>query len=111
MDLRDETLALQVQVKPKDFSPLSLRVPVVITGTLAAPVVGVDGKRLAGKALGMLALAAVVAPAAALLPLLEAGSSAQEDPCAEPGTASAAGTAAAAAAAPPKTPGRGNGRP
>jgi len=111
VDLRDETLALQAQVKPKDFSPLSLRVPVVITGTLGAPVVGVDGKRLAGKALGMLALAAVVAPAAALLPLLEAGSSAKEDPCAEPGTASAAGKASAAAAAAPKAPGRGNGRP
>jgi len=111
VNLRDETLALQAQVKPKDFSPLSLRVPLVITGTLGAPLVGVDGKRLAGKALGMLALAAVVAPAAALLPLLEAGSSAKEDPCVEPGTAPASGTASAAAAAAPNAPGRGNSRP
>lgn len=115
VDLRDETLALQAQVKPKDFSPLSLRVPVVITGTLGAPVVGVDGKRLAGKALGMLALAAVVAPAAALLPLLEAGSSDKGDPCADPGTAAAGGaasaSAAAAAAAAPSTPARGNSKP
>ena len=113
VDLRDETLALQAQVKPKDFSPLSLRVPVVITGTLGAPVVGVDGKRLAGKALGMLALAAVVAPAAALLPLLEAGSSDKGDPCADPGTAAAGGaaSAAAAAAAAPSAPGRGNSKP
>lgn len=109
IDLRDETLALQAQVKPKDFSPLSLRVPVVITGTLAAPVVGVDGKRLAGKALGMLALAAVVAPAAALLPLLEAGSNDEKDPCAEPDTTSAADKASAAAA--PSAPARSNGRP
>jgi len=109
IDLRDETLALQAQVKPKDFSPLSLRVPVVITGTLAAPVVGVDGKRLAGKALGMLALAAVVAPAAALLPLLEAGSNDEKDPCAEPDTTSAADKASAAAAA--SAPARSNGRP
>ena len=109
VDLRDETLALQAQVKPKDFSPLSLRVPVVITGTLGAPVVGVDGKRLAGKALGMLALAAVVAPAAALLPLLEAGSSDKGDPCADPGTAAAGGAASAAAA--PSAPGRGNSKP
>ena len=111
VDLRDETLALQAQVKPKDFSPLSLRVPVVITGTLGAPVVGVDGKRLAGKALGMLALAAVVAPAAALLPLLEAGSSDKGDPCADPGTAAAGGAASASAAAAPSTPARGNSKP
>ena len=109
IDLRDETLALQVQVKPKDFSPLSLRVPVVITGTLGAPVIGVDGERLAAKALGMLALAAVVAPAAALLPLLEAGSNDENDPCAEPDTTSAAKKASAAVA--PNAPARGNGRP
>lgn len=93
VDLRDETLALQAQVKPKDFSPLALRVPIVVSGTLGAPVVGVDGARLAGKALGMLALGVVVAPAAALLPLVDTAGSDAADACAAP-------TAAVAPASP-----------
>ena len=95
VDLRDETLALQVQVKPKDFSPLAPRVPIVISGTLGAPAVGVDGKRLTAKVLGALALAAVVAPVAALLPLMDVGSREDGDPCAAPGTAAAQAAAAA----------------
>ena len=87
VDLRDETLALQVQVKPKDFSPLAPRVPIVISGTLGAPSVGVDAPRLAAKVLGALALAVVVAPVAALLPLVDAGSREPGDACAEPGAA------------------------
>ena len=101
VDLRDETMALQAQVKPKDFSPLTLRVPIVINGTLGAPVVGLDGKRLAGKALGALALGVVFAPAAALLPLLDPGSRETGDPCAAPvvaGAASAPTSAKATAA-------------
>ena len=98
VDLRDETLALQLQVKPKDFSPLSLRVPIVVSGTLGAPVVGVDGKRLAVKALGALALGAVVAPVAALLPLLDLGGQQDADPC-----LTTAPAQAAASQAPSKT--------
>ena len=101
VNLRDETLALQLQVKPKDFSPLAPRVPIVINGTLGAPAVGVDVKRLTGKVLGALALAAVVAPVAALLPLVDAGSREKEDPCADPGAAPVP------AAAPPSRPARG----
>ena len=83
VDLRDETLALQLQVKPKDFSPLAPRVPIVVSGTLGAPSVGVDGQRLAGKLLGALALAVVAAPAAALLPLVDVGSRETGDACAD----------------------------
>ncbi len=94
VDLRDETLALQLQVKPKDFSPLSLRVPIVVSGTLGAPVVGVNGKRLAVKALGALALGAVVAPVAALLPLLDLGGQQDADPCLAKAPAQAAASQA-----------------
>ena len=104
VDLRDETLALQLQVKPKDFSPLAPRVPIVISGTLGAPAVGVDGKRLATKVLGALALAVVVAPVAALLPLVDAGSRETEDACATPNVP--VPTSAKAAAAKASTPAR-----
>ncbi len=91
VNLRDETLALRIVALPKDFSPLSLRAPVTVGGTLAAPVVSIDAKRLGVRALAALALAAV-APAAALIPFIEAGSQPATDPClagAEPAAAPA----------------------
>ena len=83
VDLRNETLALQARTRPKDFSPLALRTPVHIGGTFASPTVGIEGKRLAGRVLGALALGAVVGPAAALLPLMDPGEPAAGDPCAD----------------------------
>jgi AsmA family protein len=72
VSLRDESLALRAQVKPKDFSLLSLRAPIVVGGSLAEPEVGIEGRRLAPRLIAALALAAA-APPAALLPLLEFG--------------------------------------
>jgi AsmA family protein len=72
ISLRDESLALRAQVKPKDFSLLSLRAPIVVGGSLAEPEVGIEGRRLAPRLIAALALA-VAAPPAALLPLLEFG--------------------------------------
>jgi uncharacterized protein involved in outer membrane biogenesis len=80
VDLRSEALALRATVRPKDFSPLSLRTPITVTGTLADPVVGVEGGRLARRLLGAAALGVVVAPVAALLPLVDIGRR-DEPPC------------------------------
>ena len=84
IDLRQESLALQMQARPKDVSPLSLRTPVIVGGTLAAPQVGVDKGKLAAKVLGALALGAAVGPLAALLPLVDPGED-EGDPCAANG--------------------------
>ena len=83
LNLADESLALRAEVKPKDFSPLSLRTPLVVGGTLAAPEVGVDQRRLLTRVAAALALAAA-APPAALLALLDLGNdtAGAEDPCA-----------------------------
>ena len=89
IDLRDETLALRLVAAPKDFSPLSLRSPVTISGTLSKPAVAIDARRLGVRAVAALALAAV-APVAALIPFVEAGKAPATDPC----------VATAAAAAP-----------
>ena len=51
LNLRDETLDLRATVRPRDFSPLSLRAPITVTGTLGQPKLGVDGQKLAGKVL------------------------------------------------------------
>lgn len=98
VNLSDETLALRATTLPKDFSPLSLRAPVIVGGTLGAPKVGIEGQRLAGKVLGSLVLGGAVGPWAALLPLVDPGQRAKGDPCATP---AAAAPAVAAASAPP----------
>ncbi len=92
LNLKDETLALVATARPKDFSPLSLRTPITVRGTLAHPHLGVQGGKLAGKVGGAAALWAALGPFAALLPLIDLGQKEAGDPC-----------AAAAAAAPPGT--------
>ena len=82
LNLRDETLALRAVARPKDFSPLALRAPVTINGTLAKPVIGIEAGRLAGKAAAAVALGAVVGPLAALLPFVDPGNK-EENPCAD----------------------------
>jgi uncharacterized protein involved in outer membrane biogenesis len=99
VNLRDESLALRVATQPKDWSLLSLRTPITVTGSLGAPSVGIEAKNLAGRVLGAVALGAAAGPAAAVIPLIEQGKKTEgEDPC-NP-------TAAAPAAAPasPKKP-------
>jgi uncharacterized protein involved in outer membrane biogenesis len=81
LSLREESLELVLRSRPKDFSPLSLRSPVTLTGSFDAPRVGIDGRRLAGRVAGSVLLGAVVGPVAALLPLVDPGEKTQEDPC------------------------------
>ena len=73
VSLRDETLDLKLVVAPKDFSPLTLRTPVHVTGTFSAPKVSLDVGKLAGKA-GAAALLALLNPLAAIVPFIDPGS-------------------------------------
>lgn len=95
VNLRDESLALRLVARPKDWSPLSLRTPITVTGPLGKPDVGIEGRRLAGRVIGALALGAAAGPAAAVIPLIEPGDQSAGDPCV---------TAAAAATPPSKKP-------
>lgn len=72
LSLADERLALLARVQPKDWSPLALRAPLHIDGTLAAPVLSLDKAALASRAVPA-ALLAMVHPLAALIPLFDAG--------------------------------------
>lgn len=81
VNLSDESLNLHVVTRPKDFSLVSLRTPVTVTGTLADPNVGIESQGLVGRVLGALALGAVAGPVAAILPLIEQGSEEGTDPC------------------------------
>src|SRR6185369_7773142 len=69
----DETLDLRLVAKPKRASLLSLRGPINVNGTFAHPAVMPDLGRLAARAGGMVALAALVTPLAAIVPLIQVG--------------------------------------
>lgn len=86
LDLRRETISARLRAEPKDFSPLALRAPVVVTGPLAKPVVGIEGSEALGRLLAAAALGALAGPAA-LLPLMDPGTEPTGDPCAPPAAA------------------------
>ncbi len=69
----DETLDLRLVAKPKRASLLSLRGPINVSGTFAHPSVMPDLGRLAARAGGAVALAAVATPLALIVPFLQTG--------------------------------------
>jgi uncharacterized protein involved in outer membrane biogenesis len=81
VNLKNESLDLRVVTRPKDWSPLSLRTPITVSGTLGKPDVGIEAKGLVGRVLGALALGATVGPLAAVIPLIEQGTKEGADPC------------------------------
>lgn len=72
LSLAKETLNLRAMALPKDFSPLTLRVPVNITGTFANPHASLE-KKPVGLKLATSVLLAIINPLAAVLPLLDTG--------------------------------------
>jgi uncharacterized protein involved in outer membrane biogenesis len=73
IDLAKETLDLDVRPKTKGVRIISLRTPLYARGTFTDPDVGPQKGPLALKAGAALALASIVNPAAALLPLVNPG--------------------------------------
>ncbi|WP_066271535.1 AsmA family protein [Hydrogenophaga palleronii] len=100
VNLRDESLALRLVTQPKDWSLLSLRTPITLNGSLGKPAIGIEGRRLAGRVLGAVALGVAAGPAAAVIPLMEQGQKNEADPC--EAQASEAAPAAGATATPKK---------
>jgi uncharacterized protein involved in outer membrane biogenesis len=72
VDFRDESLDLTLVPQPKDISPVSIRTPIRIKGTLADPDVELKGGPLILRGAAVAALAAI-APPLALLGLIETG--------------------------------------
>jgi AsmA protein len=72
IDLKQEALDLTLTPKTKNTSPVALRTPIYIRGSLAHPVVSIDKGRVAARAAGALALG-IVNPFLALIPLIDAG--------------------------------------
>ena len=78
IDLGTERLDLTLVPKTRSTSPVALRSPFHVTGTLAQPVVGIDKGRLVARGLGALALA-FVNPLLILVPLVELGPGVDND--------------------------------
>lgn len=72
LSLATETFNLRAMSLPKDFSPLTLRVPLNITGQFANPQVSLE-KKPVGLKLAASVLLAIVNPLASVIPLLDSG--------------------------------------
>ena len=72
ISLTNETLDMVLKPEPKDASILSLRSPLKIGGTFAAPTAGPDKAALAGRA-GLAIALGVINPLLALLATIETG--------------------------------------
>ena len=72
IDLRTEKIALTLKPEPKDKSPLVLRGPLHVKGTLSSAKVTIDAGTIAARGLGALLLG-FVNPLLAVLPLIETG--------------------------------------
>ena len=75
LSLASEAMDMRVVVTPKDFSPLALRTPLHLRGTFASPSVSLEKGKL-GARLGAAALLGLLNPVAALIPLVDVGSTA-----------------------------------
>lgn len=75
LSLASERIDLRAVVTPRDFSPLTLRTPLQLGGSFAAPTVSIDKGKLAGTLASSLLLA-LLNPLAAVIPLLDPGNDA-----------------------------------
>ncbi len=72
VSLAKEILDLKAVVAPRDFSPLTLRTPILVSGSFSTPKFSVDKNKI-GIKIGSALLLALVNPLAALLPFIDAG--------------------------------------
>ena len=79
VNLAQETLDLRLVPRTRKTSLVALRTPILVTGTLGAPVVSLDKERLLARGAGAVALG-LLNPLLALIPLIEPGPGVA-DPC------------------------------
>lgn len=78
LSLASEKMDMTAHVAPKDFSPLALRTPLHVRGTLGDPDVSLEKGPLVKRAVPAILLG-MVHPLAALLPLIDTGSDGAEE--------------------------------
>lgn len=103
VDLGAETLNLRLEGQPKEPRVIRLWAPITLTGALLHPKLGVDAGKAAGQLGIAVAVGAVLAPLAAILPFIDGGLAKDADCAGLIGEAKSAGAPvkSVAAAAPP----------
>ncbi len=79
IDLRNETMNLEVSGKPKHFRLIRIAAPITFKGPLDAPKAGVEVGKAAGQFVLGAVLGAVVSPLAAILPFIATGTAKDAD--------------------------------
>jgi hypothetical protein len=72
INMRDETLDLELQGKPKHFQLVRLRAPITVTGSLAHPALGLKAGALVKQG-GIAAALALINPLASVLAFIDPG--------------------------------------
>lgn len=72
LSLADEQIDLRVVSAPKDFTPVSLRTPIEVRGTLAKPAISVKPSPIVARGAAAVLLG-LLNPLAAVVPFLDPG--------------------------------------
>ncbi len=73
IDLKRELINAKLDAKPKDPSPLSVQAPIVVSGKLKKPSVGLDAANAGARGAAAAVLGALLTPFAAIIPFIETG--------------------------------------
>ena len=72
IDLREETINARIHTSPKDQSILALKTPIIVSGKLKSPGIGLEPLELGARGVGAAILGALFPPAA-IIPFIELG--------------------------------------
>ena len=73
INLKRETINAKLDAKPKDSSIFSVQAPIVLSGQLKSPSIGLDGKKAGRRGTAAVLLGSLLTPFAAILPFIERG--------------------------------------
>ncbi|RYY75555.1 MAG: AsmA family protein [Gammaproteobacteria bacterium] len=71
INLKRETINAKLDAKPKDSSIFAVQTPIVLSGQLKSPNIGLDGKKVGNRATTAIVLGSLLTPFAAVLPFIE----------------------------------------
>lgn len=79
VNMKRETINAKLDAKPKDSSIFSVHVPIVLSGQLKSPSIGLDGKKTGNRGVAAVVLGSLLTPFAAILPFIEKGDAENAD--------------------------------
>jgi uncharacterized protein involved in outer membrane biogenesis len=79
INMKHELISAKLDAKPKDSSIFSAQIPVVLSGHLKSPSVGLDTKKAGSKGTAAAVLGSLLTPFAAIIPFIEVGDAKNAD--------------------------------